>query len=380
MILYKNDPELSLKVITTIQGKKEYRRNCCFIDNKYYLKNEDVFLVNNQWYRVETGKIVYDHEQKEWILKNKNPLINGIVDFKNNEAVIGYYTANYFKNCRVNHEKYGTIACIDVALVQDEGWFEDISSNIWYRVTAVSKESRQKMQSIRTAERGFTNRGYNIEENAGDFENKKKSYKEFSTVISKEVRRYAKFLGDITYGGEFEAIMGNVNDITQHKHGVVICRDGSLAGGAGPEVVTVPMEGAKGVQNIINLCYELQKTVSIDINCSLHYHFGNIPLNREFIVALYVLSYKIQNDIFQMFPFYKTDPRGVKQKNYCQKLKKMAIHPCKDCTKEAYDEFIKDGFLKIFTFLSDGHPPSDDVNVKIHQHPIQLKWMRTKSR
>ena len=140
------------------------------------------------------------------------------------------------------------------------------------------------------------------------------------------------------------------------------------------------MSGAKGVQTLINTCNAIQKRTEIDINCSLHFHIGNVLLSREYVVALYVLSYKIQNELFEMFPFYKTDPRGVKQKNYCQKLKKMQIHLCKDCSKEGFDSFINETFIRIFTFLSDGHPPSEDVNVKVHQHPIRYKWERKHSR
>lgn len=136
------------------------------------------------------------------------------------------------------------------------------------------------------------------------------------------------------------------------------------------------MSGAKGLQNITDVATLVTERCEVDINCSLHYHFGNIPKDRLYLIALYTLAYKIQDEVFEMFPYYKTDPRGIKKKNYCQKLKQMSIYPLKDSSKEGYEQYVEEIYVRIFTFLSDGHPPSEFANKKLHKHPIRNKWER----
>jgi len=73
MILYKNNSKLDQKVVTTIDGSLEYRRNCKFIKEKYYRMGDHVHFIEseNLWYRVELNKIKYNSLTKKWELKNK---------------------------------------------------------------------------------------------------------------------------------------------------------------------------------------------------------------------------------------------------------------------------------------------------------------------
>jgi len=372
VILYKNDQSLPLKVITTVKGKKEYRRNCTFIQEKYYLKEEDAFLVNNKWYRKDSGKIEFDHEVKAWVLKSEVKLFNGIIDITSSGSpVMGHFSANPYKNVDCWYDG-NTVKAQNSDFLKKHGYFEDIGFCKWYPRTKVTDQQYQKMISIRN-EVDHHRKGYNIEDNKVEYEQKKLAYKEFPTEITKEVRRYARFLGDITYGFEIEADQGNLDEPTQNKCGTVICRDGSIHG---PEICLVPMSGAKGVQTLVNLAQELQKRVTIDMSCSVHIHVGNVPVDRKSLVVYYVLFYKIQDELFKMFPYYKTDCRGLKKKNYCHKLKKMSIHPLVDCSKEGYESYIDEVYVKLFTFLSCGTPPSEDTNRGHLQHPIRDKWSR----
>lgn len=45
MISYQDNPNLKLKVVDTVHGKKEYRRNCRKIKDKYYIVNVDCFEI-----------------------------------------------------------------------------------------------------------------------------------------------------------------------------------------------------------------------------------------------------------------------------------------------------------------------------------------------
>jgi hypothetical protein len=374
MISYKDDPKLKLQVVTTVTGDKEYRRNCKNIGQKYYVIDKDCFLVEGKWYRVESGKIEFDHEKKVWHLKTKNNLSKGVVGIGPLGAfVYGQFTPNIYNNCKVYDRLTGNnVLAINSEVLQTNGYFEDIATNIWYYSKEMTSNQIKKMQSIRN-EVNFQNKAYNIEDNAVEFDQKKESYANFPTVISKEARAYGKLLGDTTFGAEIETSEGNLPNSAQYRMGLVGCRDGSINSA---EWVTVPMAGAKGVQNLVDVSEVVSARCNIDINCSLHYHFGNIPKSREYLVALYTLAYKMQDDVFKMFPYFKTDHRGIKKKNYCQKLKKMSIYVCKDLSKEGYDTYINEMYVRIFTFLSDGTPPGENANRKRQQHPIQNKWDR----
>lgn len=373
MILYRDNPKLGLKVITTVTGQKEYRRNCKYINELFYVMNEDCFFVEGQWYRKESSKIEFDHELKEWVLKANTQLIKGVVGFeKDGKPKLGYFSTNLYNNCKVHLSNIGTMPCLNTDILEQNGYFEDVATCKWYNKAEVGVQSYKKMTTIRQ-EGSFTHKGYNIEDNAAEFQQKKELHAKFPTVISKEVRTFSKFMGETTFGAEIETSMGNIPEWFQFRNGIIACRDGSISSA---EWVTIPLQGAKGIQTLCNVADMASQRTEIDINCSLHYHFGNIPKDRLFLIALYMLAYKIQDEVFQMFPYYKTDHRGIKKKNYCQKLKKMAIHPLKDLSKDGYEAFVEEVYLKIFQFLGDGAVPNEYANRKHQRHPIHNKWDR----
>lgn len=165
--------------------------------------------------------------------------------------------------------------------------------------------------------------------------------------------------------------MGNIAENIQYRNGLISCRDGSIGGA---EWVTIPMSGAKGLQTISSTCTQLSTRTNIDINCSLHIHLGNIPLDRASLVSYYILAYKIQDEMFTMFPYYKTDPTDVKHKNYCKKLKKLSIHSLKDSSKEGWNAYVDSIYNKIFSFLTEGISPNSEWNRKRGRHPQRQKW------
>ena len=372
MVLYSQNPSLKLKTITTVNGNTEYRRNCRYIRGQYYLMNEDCFEINGTWYRKESSAITFDHSTKKWVIKKETALLNGIVAVEKDKFIKGDFSADIYNNCTlvVNGEK---VPVMNVDIIKDT-CFEDLGTGVWYVRKEVTDSNFKKMTTIRNAV-NFTNRGYNIEDNKVDFERKKEALAAYKVNIDKEISSYSKMLGSTTFGLELEVAKGYLPENIQYQTGIVICRDGSINGG--PEFVTVPLQGAKGVQVAKTACKEITKRGEIDINCSLHIHLGNYPSTRSSIVSLYMLGLKIQDELFEMFPYYKTDPTGIKRKNYNQKLKRMSIHPLKNLEKDDYKVFVDDVYTKIFTFLTDGQHPDDAHNRRNREHPVSQKWNRT---
>ncbi len=137
------------------------------------------------------------------------------------------------------------------------------------------------------------------------------------------------------------------------------------------------MSGAKGLQTVNGLGAELPKRTELNINCSFHIHFGNLPTSRTFLVSLYKLSLKLQNEMFTMFPYYKANPNGIKSKNYNQKLPTLSMKNISDkYTQDEFNEFINNSYSKIFSWLSGGYMPDKARNRKNKKHPVQAKWDR----
>lgn len=374
MILYSDNPNLGLRTVTTVGNDVEYRRNCRFILNKFYVIDRDVFCINETWYRIDGGGIIFDNEKQEWILKtNSKHLIKGIIGFNKDVPIISHFSENIYNNVYSTSRKWGNLLAMNSQILEDNGFFEDIAQGKWYSSKDYSTSDIRFKKSIRN-EKNFTDRGYNIEDNDRDFRYKTKAYEEYALPISTKAKNMSKFLGNLTFGCELEISQGTLPEHILTRHGIVICRDGSIDGG--PELVTVPTAGAKGLQNIVTLCEELNGRSMVSIACAFHVHFGNVPTDKLFLTAFWLLCRKIQDELFQMFPYYKTDHSGVKRKNYNQKLGKLGIHPLVNKDKDSYDYYLRDVYIKIFDFLCEGRISIDELDKRTRAHPIKQKWER----
>lgn len=90
------------ETIIKYNKEKALKINCRKIKGEYYEKNKDCFFINNKWYRLNSGYIEFDHEKQEYVLKNEN-MIEGVVDFKDNKNVKGFFTPNIYENVTVKN-------------------------------------------------------------------------------------------------------------------------------------------------------------------------------------------------------------------------------------------------------------------------------------
>lgn len=377
-VYFKEDPTIEgLKTVTTINGETEYLTNCKKIKSEYHIIDKDCFLINNKWYRVSSGLIEYDNETKNWIVIKDTPaLTKGLIGFdKSGSPVLGKFSRNPYNNCKYYYRDREYIVMNSEILLQ-AGKIEDFSTGGWYDKAEVRVSDCQTPKNVLD----HTAQGYNIEDNKEDFETKQLLYENYTPILSKDVRSYGHMLGDTTFGLEIECSHGFLPPHIQNRTGVVICRDGSLKdenGRPGPEFVTVPLKGSKGLQTISTLSKELVKRTKLSLNCSFHIHFGTIPTTRNYIVTLFRLCNRIQNELFTMFPYYKVNPDGVKNKNYNRKLPTLSIFKAnKAMCKEEFDNYINKSYYQIFNWLAEGYMPDKNRNRKNKKHPVQAKWER----
>lgn len=375
MIRFKENPDLKLKRVKTLTGKTEYKRNCINIDDVWHVKGEDCVLIGEKWYAKSSKLVAFDHEKKEWVLVKGTPLVYGVVGFKESDGspIFGYFTGNSYNNLMVNLPHFGDVKAFGEEVLNSGEFVEEISTGTWKNKRNYTPKEIQRM-SVITGRKVHTHKGYNIEDNADEFKQKIELFNNSPIKITAAALRFGKLLGETTYGAEIETSMGHLPDHIQNRTGVVICRDGSIKNA---EFVTVPMKGARGLLNLKYLSSELCKRTLTDTDCSLHFHLGNLPKDRLFIVALYALAIRIQDEIFTMFPYYKTNWKDIKRQDYNQKLKRLGIGLLKpNMKKEEYQQYVDEAYYRIFTWLNDGVAPDNNYNRVNNNHQQQHKWNR----
>lgn len=112
-----------------------------------------------------------------------------------------------------------------------------------------------------------------------------------------------------TYGVEIET--ANSNDVSADSDiNWKSVYDGSTSG---LEFVSGVMHGNKGLDNIKQMCDELQNA-TVDRKCGVHIHIGGAIFNRRFSIMIAKLCKQIEEDIYAMQP----PSRHTNQ--YCTKL------------------------------------------------------------
>jgi hypothetical protein len=367
------------KKVLTVHGDNQLRSRCRKIGESYYLIGRDCFEVEGKYYKKDSKKIIFDHELKRHHLVDKAPVLaHGLVGFDADGKIItGYFSPNVYNNCIATDGLRYKHTAINPEILLENKYIENINDGVFYRREGLNAQTIMKFQTPKN-QVDNRNNPYNAEESML-FATMKQRFDNYNMPMSKEVRYYGRFLGDSTFGLEVETIRGYLPEFHRNRMGLIVCRDGSLRdedGTQGAEFVTVPMAGAKCLQNIRNICNELTKRAEINLDCSVHIHQGNLPTSRLYLSALYILGVQIQDELFKAFPYYKTDPTGVKNKNYNQKLKPMNIGIITDTSRDGYANYVQGIYNKIFTFLSEGVYPDHRFNRKNKKHPHSAKWDR----
>lgn len=217
--------------------------------------------------------------------------------------------------------------------------------------------------------------------------------REENTKLEKRSYNIARLLSGLTFGIEFETCLGRIREPDLHRYGIIPLRDGSVSGF---EYTTIPygysnvnlnetsnQALAKDLTNLKELCNELTKRCQINSKCSMHIHIGGVRKDKLYLLAVYMLCYMIQDEMFEMFPKFKEDsPKYLgTQKNYCKKLDHLdlfdnCIFDKSSVLKENYCDSINEYFNRIFKLLSDGQDIGSKFNRKLLRHPIDQKWNR----
>lgn len=237
---------------------------------------------------------------------------------------------------------------------------------------------------------------YNASSSAESFNKIVGQYHQLTPLrkITKDSYKLAKLLKGLSFGIEFETSCGRIREQDLSLLGVIPLRDGSIKGF---EYTTIPygmkdsslketdtLNLAKDLVTLQKLCLELTQKTKITNSCSMHLHIGGARKDKLYLIALYMLAYQLQDEMFLMQPMFKLDaPKYLgSQKNYCQKLDhldlfKNCIFDKSSILKENYCNNVDLHFNNIFKFLSGGFSIGSKFNRKTYVHPYQRKWERT---
>lgn len=361
---YAQNPALKLLTVKTIDGETEYRANCSRINNIYYVKDKHLEFVGNKW--VLKQNLIYDYEKKQYV-NNQRGLIEGVVQFKNGQPVLGKYSKNIYKNCYVHFRAFGKMPCISTDIL-DENFIENLGEGIFYDKSLLSAS---QIRDFGTKRLLVNNNGgvYNIIDNKDNFKKVCDIYEAYQPSIDRDIKYVSGYLKNNTFGIEIETINGTLPKHICNQNGIIICKDGSLRDGNKypPEYVTVPLKGAKGLQTIRNATKEITKRSDIDRRCSLHVHVGGFTIDRLFMIALYKLCYKIQDEVFAMFPYYKIDEvkYANKGKSYAKKLNSLVSN----YKNGDFNDYINSSYEDIYTFLAKGNKFNKYNNFNTENNP-----------
>lgn len=369
--------------VKKFNGKIALKKNCRKINGEYYEKNVDCFeMSDGKWHRLNNGKIVFDYEtNKAHFISEAPPGTTGVVGIEENtkNPIIGFFSYNIYNNVTIlmlDPEEYlykiinkPSISCINEELALKLGYKRHRKTDVW------TYNGRLSKYNIPNAE----THNYTCDKELPIAISSFQEYKKQNKIISKlPLSLKTKF----TYGFELETSAGSgvVSQNDCNRYGLIRLKDGSLRSSGSEflsfEYATVPYKIQDVHTFIPKICENLRKNCSFDNSCSLHLHIGNFNATLINSVALWILIRKTQDEMLEMFPAYKKNPRMIgKSKNYCAKLPEIGIESSIKINKSVPLMFkIKPLYSSLFKFLSGGQELNDSFNRQSLRHPQSRKW------
>lgn len=367
------------KIVITIKGESLPISKCRQFDKNWYkigdikIQNSgDCYFIKNKYYREETGNVVFNYSINEYVLMDGD-LIKGIVAINEDNKVIFGFFNNDKKYAIIKLEDGNKFSILDEKLLFNNKLYREVLStgeyvhiNLIpaYKFNEIKIPRQEYKTSLSYDSKGITNKFLNLYN------------KNYNPEIFENVSKYSKILGNLTFGLEFETTKGFIPERIINNYGLIPLRDGSISG---IEYVTVPLEGEKGLQYVIDITKILENRTIYDNSCSLHQHIGNIPRTKEFILAFFKLTCAVQNEIFEMFPLFKKYNFKVKNKNYSKPYPIYDLLSQMDSVINKTN--IDENFNVLYQYLSEGQNFNDLENNldNVNFHPNDpngnQKWL-----
>jgi len=377
------------KMVTTVSGKTAKRGDCRKIGTDYYIIGDvtkkdsgECYLINERYYKYNTGYIVYDYTLEKYVIKNNN-VIYGVTEIdKDDNLIMGYFSLEngYSK------EDYPTVQVsnpdniFECSIALSDDIFK--GTNYIYIPSDDLYRKRFGADAIKIFAKAPVSSDY---KRSLFYSCKNMDLSDYKTRYDKYVPKemlktygadFIKYFKKHTFGLEFETSLGMIPKRRLKNLGLIPLRDGSIRG---LEYVTLPYKGVKGLDSLYNVCDLLKKTTEYDNDCSLHLHVGGVPRTEKYFLSLFRVLSAIQEDVYEMFPIYKRTNYGIKRKSYTKPLPAISLLTQMDSSIDS-DKLVKKNFAVLYKYLSNGQSYSNrgsDLS-NVHAHPAdpggRAKW------
>lgn len=326
-------------IVTTIRGDKQDRKKCSKIKGNYYLRNRDCVKVKERYNRINNGKIMWDESKQKWIPASGDKIVMEFID---------------------NKPVYKKAECLDFAYTDGDYYYDgDSKVNVKPDYSYII---RNDLSDYLTNPREYG-----------------KSNNPLHTIIDKykndfrlDVEILNKLwepLSDYTYGVELETRSGVVNTKLLCETSVYPVRDGSIRGN---EFITDIISNAESLTKLKYFTNIAPNYLSPAIDRgSMHLHIGGFDLSKKQFTALYVLCYKLQNDLDFIVPTNRGTAKYIYEKNpnkdYCKSLPRLNT-----MDDLPYEEVLD----AIWKWMCENRPMDSNNNWDHRNHPRlgQGKW------
>lgn len=178
-----------------------------------------------------------------------------------------------------------------------------------------------------------------------------------------------------TYGIEYEVIKGGLHHYMLPLSMLIPLVDGSIRGSY--EYTSIPMQG-KDVIRLASLQSELLSSrCRVDHRCALHFHIGGYERSPENIVKLHLLIQKIQQSIYDIYPYYKKHEVSIlgKQKEYsAEVLPLVGTSEEYESSREAFIRNYAEEIVRFYTCDRECENIVDSVIEGSYETLWNRKW------
>lgn len=377
-----SDTTINKKVITS-GGKEVLRSKCRKIDSIYYLignpkvkdSGECYELLNTNtgkttFYRASHPNLIWDYSKGEYCLKTNQ--IVGIISFNGSFFEKGYFTPDFYTNI-----SYGNNIVMNESIMKKAGLVYFSFENCWLNEREIPKDRYRTginehfkkypyntfKEFYSTNEHSFFSQMQQIFNNWKD-----DNYKDSP---------FDKFFNNQTFGVEMETSAGNIPENLLYQYGLLPLKDGSIKG---HEFTSVIIDD-KYFNSFKNIFQAGQEYCTVNQNTSLHYHIGNINKSKEFVVAFWLLYYRLQESLEALCPPYKRDLGFLSNKRISSSGGNGVKDHCKRLPTLFASLTIEDvnkAFNTILTFVNDGYENPECIDSKKllfkHSKSGRAKW------
>lgn len=355
-------------IVRSVNGEEVDRKLCRKYKDGFYIIGKDCVQINGRYYKVIPGRIIFDNETGEWIINSAFiNLATGIIGFKDDDHILGKFTRNKAKNVLVTDENGRTNLCISRDIIP-ENYVERLATGEILHKDYFNR--RFESNEIYVGNNYSVELDYKASYRFNEFTESFKKYFKGDILLyeNTELERNYEVLNDITIGIEYETSNGFIPEDLCLRNGMIPVKDGSLRrkNYLPFEYATVILNGKTGLKAINEQCKLLTKYCEKSNQESMHVHIGNIPVDKQYVTAMYMTGYQLQNEIFSMFPlWYETTSKFKKGgKDYCKKLSKLQFSDDSESNFQTIYSWLVAGYGTRFNGFGNPHPADRFGNAK----------------